>query len=524
MTSLTPSVVEPSAAAGTSPQADRVVRELDVYVANGVLGAGTQMYLLQSPLRPPWRSYQEEGLEKVRLKPKVKKLQCEARLDTGSRNYNSNVENSRQIKTIALQSSRVDMRAQLAGAYIEQDALILFPIDEAMQLRPNMAYLDKEKEAANGGKKGQEGLAEDEKVTPELMPLQVQVKRRETEHQQQARLRSYAYLQQQEEQDAWVDLRYHGEDSDVSRTAAPLVRLLVCVNGGRRWEVKVAGKLWEQLARVAEEPQDLNVTMTRQQYLDAIVPGKRVTQRLYRGNASNEAVALPGIYCAASLEQPPQEMDFGGNVGLIDLGQPSSYASRKAMEEAARARGRALAGVAAAAAAAGAAGGGAGAPAGRGDLEEEGWGRAGVSWAEAAAASLPAEVVAALPLVLAQVLKYSPVLSLDQIRRFIQNLTDSPVKPAGAAPDAALHAAVLAGGTVVCIRKCYMHKKLGNPTLDPLRDVVLELLGEKEAIRRSDVVEAAKAKGIQVSDALYSKVVKELCISRGSLWSLKSPS
>ena len=54
-------------------------------------------------------------------------------------------------------------------------------------------------------------------------------------------------------------------------------------------------------------------------------------------------------------------------------------------------------------------------------------------------------------------------------RRFIQNLADSPVKPAGAAPDAALHAAVLAGGTVVCIRKCYMHKKLGNPTLDPLR-------------------------------------------------------
>ena len=63
---------------------------------------------------------------------------------------------------------------------------------------------------------------------------------------------------------------------------------------------------------------------------------------------------------AASLEQPPQEMDFGGNVGLIDLGQPSSYASRKAMEEAARARGRALGGAAAAAAA----GRGAGAPAG----------------------------------------------------------------------------------------------------------------------------------------------------------------
>ena len=47
----------------------------------------------------------------------------------------SAVPTALQIKTIALQSSRVDMRAQLAGAYIEQDALILFPIDEVKSAR-----------------------------------------------------------------------------------------------------------------------------------------------------------------------------------------------------------------------------------------------------------------------------------------------------------------------------------------------------------------------------------------------------
>ena len=46
-----------------------------------------------------------------------------------------------------------------------------------MQLRPNMAYLDKEKEAAAAaGKKGQEAMAEEEKAAPELMAVTVQVR------------------------------------------------------------------------------------------------------------------------------------------------------------------------------------------------------------------------------------------------------------------------------------------------------------------------------------------------------------
>jgi DNA-directed RNA polymerase-3 subunit RPC5 len=61
-----------------------------------------------------------------------------------------------------------------------------------------------------------------------------------------------------------------------------------------------------------------------------------------------------------------------------------------------------------------------------------------------------------------------------------------------------------------------------SPPIAACRDIVIELLKGQEQLRRSDIVEAAKQKGLSVSDTLYSKVVKELCTSRGSIWSLKS--
>ena len=51
---------------------------------------------------------------------------------------------------------------------------------------------------------------------------------------------------------------------------------------------------------------------------------------------------------------------------------------------------------------------------------------------------------------------------------------------------------------------------------------MISLLQEKEHFKRNELVEAAKVAGIHaVSDTLYSKVVKELCVSRGGSWWLK---
>lgn len=81
MDSTHDSSTSPSGAASLEPTSDKVVRELDVCLSSGVLGSDTkvgksfcwdglaicsasnphaavlQMYLLQCPLRPPWRPY-----------------------------------------------------------------------------------------------------------------------------------------------------------------------------------------------------------------------------------------------------------------------------------------------------------------------------------------------------------------------------------------------------------------------------------------------------------------------------------
>lgn len=49
----------------------------------------------------------------------------------------------------------------------------------------------------------------------------------------------------------------------------------------------------------------------------------------------------------------------------------------------------------------------------------------------------------------------------------------------------------------------------------------LGLLRKKEGIRKAEVVEACQAEGLDISEAQYSKLLKELCQSRGALWFLK---
>ncbi|KAL4443420.1 hypothetical protein ABPG75_011157 [Micractinium tetrahymenae] len=384
-------------------------------------------YLLQFPLRPPWRPYHEDKtpLRNVKLKPKVTKLQCEVPLDTRSRNYNENVEPVRKISAVTLQSSRLDMRTTFAAGFVEEDRLLLFPVDEALQLRPSLAHLDKEKETAAKKKgKGEEEEEQQQQKAPELMQLTVQVKRRETEQQAEARLRSYAHLAAQEEADQWVPLEYHGEASELAQS------------------------IWTRLAGVGGAP-EVAATLSREQYLDAIVPGSST---------------LHGQETGATWA--------AGAMAARDLGKPASVGAKGSQ------------------------------------LAED--------------APVPTELQPAIIASTLTLLRAAQVVSIDQVRAVLARQGEPPVKAAAAtASDAALHAAVIASGEVMHLRKSYFVAKLGNATLDPLRNVVIELLKENEQLRRSDIIEAAKARGLAVSDTLYSKVVKELCTSRGSIWSLK---
>ena len=57
-------------AAAPGAQPDRVVRTIDVYLAQD-MGPGGLVYLLQSPLRPPDRPYDVEFSEDVRFKARA---------------------------------------------------------------------------------------------------------------------------------------------------------------------------------------------------------------------------------------------------------------------------------------------------------------------------------------------------------------------------------------------------------------------------------------------------------------------
>lgn len=54
---------------------DRIVRELDVYVSGFAEQEGHQAYLIQYPLRPPWRPYSMDDVDQIAVKLKAQQCQ-----------------------------------------------------------------------------------------------------------------------------------------------------------------------------------------------------------------------------------------------------------------------------------------------------------------------------------------------------------------------------------------------------------------------------------------------------------------
>ncbi len=56
---------------------------------------------------------------------------------------------------------------------------------------------------------------------------------------------------------------------------------------------------------------------------------------------------------------------------------------------------------------------------------------------------------------------------------------------------------------------------------DAFRRVVLDLLADRDQFRKQEVLDQAKVLNVSVTDTVYSKVLKELCVNRNNTWSLK---
>lgn len=94
---------------------------------------------------------------------------------------------------------------------------------------------------------------------------------------------------------------------------------------------------------------------------------------------------------------------------------------------------------------------------------------------------------------------------------------------AASAADQSLHNALLKTGMITNVKQVYALTKAANGgPADALRGVLLNTFKDKPNVRRADVFDAARAEGLNVSDGVYQKVMKDLCVSKGNVWTLKT--
>ncbi|GMH37543.1 hypothetical protein BSKO_05416 [Bryopsis sp. KO-2023] len=144
---------------------------------------------------------------------------------------------------------------------------------------------------------------------------------------------------------------------------------------------------------------------------------------------------------------------------------------------------------------------------------------------EDGAEKIDPKVLAKLPKVLAQLFKENPVANLGNIRAWLATVPSAqPVAAAGRASDATLHNAIVASGAFQRVKGVYLQVSLGDDQIDPFRTVLIELLANpaKDIFKKTEIKEAAKAKGVSITEALFMKVMKTLCDSKpGGFWQIK---
>ena len=460
----------------TEAQQNEVVFEMDLYAGGSTaLGKPTAAgYVLQFPLRDASRPY-EDPLH-VKLKPTVKRMQWDIPLATTIPQYNEAADASLQVRNFALQSSRVEPGMQgLAVGIRRGDAIVLVPVSEVLQMRHSPAYLDardardakakkeKEAEAAAAAASGSGSGASGSRGASGSGSAAV--------HEDAEELMPITVQVKKHETEQQAEARMRSYAHHAAREESdPWVPLKFTPA-----EEQQSINILEKIPLVAKRGLPVTVTHTHESYLAAIVPRTNaiVLETARKGDQGEESLSLVARELGKPVGHHHQQQQL-----LLQQQQQ----------------------------------------------QQQGVGSTGGAAAAAAAAQLSPEVLALLPNHLSFFFNAAAVLSLDTIRALLENLPANNVlhKAGLTASDAALHAAIMGTGQYLCIRKIYTLRVTNNPTYDPLRSVVLELLQEKESLKKGDVLGAARGRGIDVSDAMYSRVMKELCVSKGSTWTMKN--
>ena len=254
------------------------MREVDVFLwrpgagAGGAEGAGAapaarELYLLQYPLRWPWRPYGVDRCEGARLKPRQGRVELEVPLGASGAGAPGA---GAGVPTVELKSSHVPLRSSFLCGTLRSEGLFVCPVGRAVQMRPRLQTPPPPGGADGGlpgGMPGEGGADEDPPraggrrggggegglpgTLDEVTPIQTMVRKRETERQQELRLRSHAYLVQRDQEEPWESLVPEG------------------------WESEAAERMREEWCTPAES--GAGFRQTHLEYLDTLVPIPRET-------------------------------------------------------------------------------------------------------------------------------------------------------------------------------------------------------------------------------------------------------
>ena len=222
----------------------------------------------------------------------------------------------------------------------------------------------------------------------------------------------------------------------------------------------LAHKIWTQLA--AAQAPDVPLTLSREQYLAAIVPGPSQLQEggatWAAGQMAAQDLGRPAAAAAGARGGSGAAQPGGGGMSIPDEALPAIVETTLKLLKTIPVRGRCGIG-----------------------RSVQAWARAagrrpaaGHSWAHQPLRARQTYLTHPTCLTLQSPALPPPttaqVANLEAIRNLLARHSDAAIKLlAAGAPDAALHAAVVADGRVTHLRKSYFATRLGNATLDPLR-------------------------------------------------------
>nr|ABU45193.1 unknown [Petunia integrifolia subsp. inflata] len=185
---------------------DEVVREIDMYFTPS-LDPNTQLYVLQSPMRPVWRPYElEERCKEVRLRPTTAQMEVDLAIDFDSKNFDRDSIYAEKMEKQTVSTSWIPVPTGTSGyavGVLIGDKLHLNPIHTVVQLRPSKQHLKESELKKNIATSNDEKTVENEEIK-ENKPVAPSKKQNKPPG------------NDKDIEEHWVHLKYHGARSEIS--------------------------------------------------------------------------------------------------------------------------------------------------------------------------------------------------------------------------------------------------------------------------------------------------------------------